>query len=75
MEGVVTRRTVGYAYLDGRPARYTLSESWWIPREGERWRRADHADVMHNASVKTKRDFEKVFPKLPRLPKEAFRNI
>ncbi len=64
---------ISFATLDFRLARYTLSESWWIPREGEWWRRADYADVMHNASVLTEARFKMIFPDLPPLPKAAFR--
>jgi hypothetical protein len=67
------RQKIGYAHLDFRPVRWTLGESWWIPREGEPWRPTDHADALHNGRVMPKRDFERLFPKLPKLPRAAFK--
>ena len=69
------RKWIRYGYLDGRPVRFTrlCTEAWWIPQHGGKWRPADLPDVCQNASVLTPRNFQKVFPHLPRLPKQAFK--
>ena len=59
----------GFAYLDGKPCRYTVNEAWVCDKG---WREVNPSEVAHNAHVASEGEYHRILPFLPPLPRSAF---
>jgi hypothetical protein len=57
--------------LDGNAVRFTNFEAWWLV-DGT-WRPISPDEVLANAAVMREARFKQLFPRVPLLPKKAFR--
>jgi hypothetical protein len=62
---------IKFGMLDGNPVRFTSLEAWWLV-DGA-WRPISPDEVLLNAAVMREARFNQFFPKVPRLPRSAFK--
>lgn len=62
---------IKFGMLDGNAVRFTNLEAWWLV-DGA-WRPISLDEVLLNAAVMREARFNQVFPKVPRLPSNAFK--
>ena len=62
--------TLKYATFEAYPCIYDDAEAWVLFDPG--WTEMPILEVEHSAGMKTKEQFDKLFPHLPPLPKAAF---
>jgi hypothetical protein len=61
------------AMLDLQPVLYSpRREAWTLTLDG-RWLPADYAECMHSGTALSRALFDRLFPDLPPLPKDAFK--
>jgi hypothetical protein len=63
---------IKFGMLDGNAVRFTSLEAWWLV-DGA-WRPISPDEVLLNAAVMRKARFNQLFPKVPRLPSNAFKS-
>jgi hypothetical protein len=63
---------IKFGMLDGNAVRFTDLEAWWLV-DGA-WRRISPSEVLLNAPVLSEARFIELFPKVPRLPSNAFKS-
>jgi hypothetical protein len=61
-----------YGAFESNPARYTDTEAW-VCQHDNVWRQMNAGEVLHHAAVLSEAQYQKSFPNLPALPKEAFK--
>ena len=62
---------IKFGMLDGNAVRFTYFEAWWLV-DGT-WRPISPDEVLANAAVMREARFKQLFPRVPLLPKKAFR--
>jgi hypothetical protein len=62
---------IKFGMLDGNAVRFTNFEAWWLV-DGT-WRPISPDEVLANAAVMREARFKQLFPRVPLLPKKAFR--
>ena len=62
---------IKFGMLDGNAVRFTNFEAWWLV-DGN-WRPVSPAEILANAAVMREARFKQLFPRVPLLPKKAFR--
>ena len=62
---------IKFGMLDGNAVRFTYFEAWWLV-DGT-WRPISLDEVLANAAVMREARFKQLFPRVPLLPKKAFR--
>jgi hypothetical protein len=62
---------IKFGMLDGNAVRFTNFEAWWLV-DGN-WRPVSPDEVLANAAVMREARFKQLFPRVPLLPKKAFR--
>ena len=62
-----------YGHLELAAIRWTQTEGWQFSTASETWVPLHPAEAVENGSPLTKAEFEKMFPNLPDLPKDAFK--
>jgi hypothetical protein len=62
---------IKFGMLDGNAVRFTNFEAWWLV-DGT-WRPISPDEVLANAAVMREARFMQLFPRVPPLPKKAFR--
>ena len=63
---------IKFGMLDGIAVRFTSLEAWWLV-DGA-WRPISPDEVLLNAAVMREARFNQLFPKVPRLPSNAFKS-
>jgi hypothetical protein len=61
-----------FGAFESNPVRFTDTEAW-VFQHDDVWQQVNPAEVLNSAAVLTEAQFQKNFPKLPPLPKEAFK--
>jgi len=62
---------IKFGMLDGNAVRFTNFEAWWLV-DGN-WRPVSPDEILANAAVMREARFKQLFPRVPLLPKKAFR--
>lgn len=63
-----------YGHLESLAIRFTLTEAWVFSTSAQAWKTLHPAEAVENGSPLTKAEFDKMFPKVPPLPAEAFKD-
>lgn len=60
-----------YGAFESNPARFTDTEAW-VYQHDNVWRQMNAGEVLHHTAVMSEAAYQRAFPNLPPLPKNAF---